>query len=235
MTKALIWPTYVQAALDSVEGCGPEALRTAVAITGRSAPGFILEEALVRLVRRARVDGEDKAEAIAMDALLGRVEAWSMRTYSSLSPLDAEEMSVVLGTHVIEAVLGHDAIDYWEITFLRNLQRAAADLYRHYHREKFAKELVEFDMEFHGDDAGTAANRLRDEALVLGIAAILLEPRDLPFVQPLLLSGMPLRSPRASTDLVRTLGKPEGTLREIKTRIMARLRGTSEEQNDGQR
>ena len=235
MTKALIWPAYVQAALDSVEGISPEELRAAVAITERSTLGFVPEEALVRLVRRARVDGKDEPESIAMDALLERAEAWSMRIYSSLAPLDAEEMSVLLGTHVIEAVLERDAIDFWEITFFRNLKRAAADLYRHHYREKFTKQAVEFDAELHENDAGTAAGRLRDEALVMGMAALLLEPRDLPFVKPLLLSGMPLRSPRASTDLVRTLGKPEGTLREIKTRIIARLRGDSREQNDGQR
>ncbi len=224
MTGSLFHPPHIAAALAAVDDLGPDDLLGALSARPGST-SHVPNEAVVRIIRRARVEADRKMEGIALKALMDRVWAWATRTYLSLTPSDAEHMAVVLGERVFEKVARESAVDYWEITFERNVKRLAADIYRQSFEAKFRKKHVEFDVAEHGDDdGGTEQRAMVLKAFVTAKAERVLDQEELKYFPALFISGVPLSSKRASVDLVRELGRPEGTLREIKTRIVTKLK-----------
>ena len=231
MTGSLFHPPHIAAALAAVEDLGPDDLGDALSARP-SSTSHVPNGAVVRIIRRARVEADRKIEGIALKVLMDRVWAWAMRTYSSLAPLDSEHMAVVLGERVFEEIAGVSAIDYWEITFELNLKRLATDIYRQSLKAKSHGEHVEFDVAQHGDDGGEEERAVMMRAFVTARAERVLDQEELRYFPALFISGLPLASRRASMDLVRQLGMPEGTLREIKTRIRAKLKATMKDSSD---
>ena len=231
MSGSLFHPPHIAAALAAVEDLGPDDLQDALSARLGSA-SHVPNGAIVRIIRRSRVEADRRIEGIALKVLMDRVWAWAMKTYSSLAPSDADHMAVVLGERVFEEVAGGSAVDYWEITFGRNLRRMAADIYRQLLEAKFHVEHVEFDADQHEDDAGSEERATVMKAFVTARAERVLDREELKYFAALFISGLPLASKRASMDLVRQLGKPEGTLREIKTRILAKLKAATKGDSD---
>lgn len=225
MSENLYHPPHVAAALDRVDGMNAEELRAAIIVTDRRAANFLPNEVLVRLIRRSRADGDRLAEHHAVSALAKRLSAWSWRKYSGLNREGREDVVQAVGLAISRDIARHSDIDFWEINFAQKRDRAAADAYQEYFAQGFAAEHVEFEPEAHvGGDEGEQANEIADEVLLQVFAAKFLTPEEMTYFHGLFLSDMPLSSPRASMDLVRRFGKPEGTLREIKTAIKGKLK-----------
>lgn len=128
---------------------------------------------------------------------------------------------------VTREVAKRTGIDWWEISFQTNLERTAADLYPGLFDLRRDAEKVAIDD--HADAINDEASVARDtvnKVLIDGRIARILTPDEMAVFHPLFMSEIPLRSERAAIDLVRMLGKPEGTLREIKTAIKTKLEAT---------
>lgn len=225
MKEDLYHPRHVVRALDSVEGMTTDELRAAIAVTDRGAAGYLPEEALVRLIRRARTDSDPVVEHYAVSALAKRVSAWAWRKYSGLNPEGREDVAQTVLQVIAKSIACQTGIDFWEITFARNRDRAGADAYQEHFAQNFDVEHIEFDATAHeSSDEGHQANEVADEVLFKIFAAKALTREEMTYFHGLFLSNIPLSSPKASLDLVRMFGKPEGTLREIKTAIKEKLK-----------
>lgn len=228
MEEDLYHPRHVVAGLARIEGVGHEDLKAALQ-AGTGSKLRLPDEALVRLIRRSRVNGDEVVERLVCRTLLDRLLWWAWRTYSTLSPEDRKDLACGTMETIIKAIVKTNGIDFWEITFARNRKRAAADVYEQYFLERSRNDHEEYDINHHAeDDAGVEAEEIAQVALSEARASRVLSPEEMRYFHPLFLSGIPLRSPRASTDLVRMLGKPEGTLREIKTAIKKKLKNAWE-------
>ncbi|WP_201834959.1 hypothetical protein [Microvirga zambiensis] len=224
MTKDLYHPSHVAAALDRIADLEVAELRAELQSARTGLGPRLPDEALVRVIRRSRVQGDEATERLAYKALMERLTGWAWKAYSTLSQQDRQDLVASLCEVIVKAVAKTDGIDFWEITFARNRDRAAADIYQQYLSDLYGNVHEEFEAESHGeDDGGDAAIEMAETALIEARAAQVLTREEMRYFHPLFLSEIPLKSPRASTDLVRMLGKPEGTLREIKTTIKNKL------------
>lgn len=231
MAEGLFHPPHVAASLVEIEEFRADELRATLLVRDPRVPGYLWDEVLVRLIRRSRVEDDQETEGLVFEALIERVSTWAWRKFSLLLPLDREQMAIMLGEVVFERIARDNRVDFWEITFNRSMNRAASDIYQKHFADKIGKIHDEFDLKKHEvDDEGDFSNKALEESILQARAAKILDSEEMPFFYPLFLSGVPLSSPRASTDLVRMLGKPEGTLREIKTRIKAKLKAAWKEQ-----
>jgi hypothetical protein len=188
-------------------------------------------EALVRLTRRARVAKHPHLERLAVKILFDRVMLWTSYAYRTLPQSDRDDLSAAVLMAVAKALKATSAIDYWEDSFQLQCYRAAADAYQSYfarHRAREASLELTGDVFNDGSDAGNALQR----ALAIPVARKLLEPRDMPYFEAMFIWGLPILSAKASMDLVRLFDKPEGTLREIKTRITNALRSAGDDHDD---
>lgn len=153
-----------------------------------------------------------------------RLAAWAWGAYSSFSEQDREDLVSELGEAIVKAVRKSTAIDFWEITFAKLRGRAAADVYQKYFADRYQSAHEPYDAEIHDEgDGGLHANDLAELALINKRWEKALSPEEMRYMHLLFLSDIPLKSPRASIDLVRLTGKPEGTLREIKTKLKNKL------------
>ncbi|MGU3420778.1 hypothetical protein [Methylobacterium sp. D54C] len=181
-------------------------------------------EVYVRLLRRCRVDPNRKVEHATVKALVAAVIRWVGWKYRGLCHHDREDMAQSLLQIVTREIAKRVEIDWWEITFQTNLERAAADLYPGLFDLRPDAEKVAIDD--HADainDEASLARDTVDKVLIDGRIAGILTPDEMAVFHPLFMTEIPLRSDRAAIDLVRMLGKPEGTLREMKTAIKTKL------------
>lgn len=184
---------------------------------------------MIRIIRRASVDGDETIEGLALKTLIDRLATWAWRAYSSFSEQDREDLVSELGEVIIKAVRKSTAIDFWEITFSKLRARAAADVYQEYFANQYQNVHEPYDIETHDEsDGGSHANDLVELALIDKRWEKVLSPEEMRYMHLLLLSDIPLKSPRASIDLVRLTGKSEGTLREIKTKLKNKLQAAWE-------
>ncbi|WP_120275887.1 hypothetical protein [Rhizobium sp. AG855] len=225
MQQVLYHPPHVTAALDQLDGLSDAELRKFIA-AGCTPDGLKMSgEVLVRLIRRARIDGERLTEHAAWKRLLADLKVWARKAYSTLAEEDREQIVGALLEKIASDVQKSRTIDFWEITFARKRDRAAADQYQEYYADRYRNGHVEYDTDVHGrSDDGSEVRDLMETTLIEGFASSVLSQEEMRYFQPLMLSDIPLCSPEASIDLVRALGKPEGTLREIKTKIKAKLK-----------
>jgi hypothetical protein len=221
MPKELFHPEHVHLALARLEAVEDVAALVA-AIGIRSGPDEPPPEALVRLLRRCRAEPDRRLETAVLNALVRRVERWVAFQYRSLSREDREEVAQDLLTTVIKAVARTAGIDWWEITFLKNLKRAAADIYESLFDKALRTATADIgDLEL--EDEGRLANDLLQQANVDGRLAKILTPAELALFYPLFMTTIPIAGDAEHHDLVRLLGIPEGTLREKKTLIRRKL------------
>lgn len=231
MPDALYHPEHVHRALLKVDGIEDEdELLKAVKVSqGQDA---LPPEVYVRLLRRCRVEENRRLEGTVFDALVKRVSTWAARQYSGLSPADREDLSQEIITRVIEAVAKTTSIDWWEIRFLFNLRCAAADQYERLFDKGLQSATADIgDQAEELDDGGSFAKDMVDQASLYGRLAQILDPEEMKLVYPLLLSTIPISSTKAKEDLVRLLGRPEGTLREKKTAITRKLKAALERES----
>lgn len=224
MTKILFHPRHVADALDRLDASEASDVRAALGIVDVEHPGYVPPEALVRLLRRCRVDKDPGLERAAAAALVRFVQRWVARKYAGLSPESRKDMAQTLLTVVSAQVAARATIDWWEITFHRNLERSAADAYPHLFDLPPGTEEVDaatLDQVIH--DEGEQASELVANAVRGAIIAEILTPQELEMFWPLFMSPVPLDSEKATVDLVRLLRKPAGTLRGIKTAIKKKL------------
>lgn len=230
MTKILYHPRHVAEALDRLDARQAGDLPAAFAVADPTSPGFVPPEALVRLLRRCRVDPHPKLQRAVAAALVRFVQRWVARKYGGLSPEDRKDMTQKLLLHVSEQVAARTTVDWWEITFQRNLERAAADLYPDLFdlpKDAGRVDAATQDQVIHDD--GEQAGELVADAVRRAILADILTPRELEMFWYLFLSPVPLEGEKGVTDLVRLLGRPAGTLRGIKTAIKKKLVAASKE------
>ena len=229
MTQALYHPPHVAEALEEIEGLGREDLKAAIRYPGSSAKRRLPDEALIRIIRRAAVEGDTAIEGLALQTLLRRLASWAWRVYSSLSEQDREDLVAGLGEVIIKAIQKSSAVDFWEITFALNRDRAAADIYQDYFVDCYQTSHESYDVVVHDkSDGGLHADELAELALIDRRWENFLTQEEMRYLHLLFLSDIPLSSPRASSDLVRMTGKPEGTLREIKTNLKNKLKAAWE-------
>ena len=229
MTQALYHPPHVAEALDSIEGLEGDELKAAIRYRGSTSKPKLPDEALIRIIRRASVDGDEAMEGFALKALMGRLAGWAWGAYSSFSDQDRKDLVSELGLVIIKAVRKTTAIDFWEITFAKLRDRAAADVYQDHYVDLYQNVHETHDVEIHDEsDSGARATELVELALIDKRWEKILMPEEMRYLHLLFLSDIPLSSPRASTDLVRMTGKAEGTLREIKTKLKNKLKAAWE-------
>jgi hypothetical protein len=232
LAEGLYHPAHVSAALDRVDGYSAEGeLSGALLITDARSDAHIPSEALVRLLRRCQVEPNRKREDLLISALLRRILNYARRAYSGLTVEDQEDLAQGLVAIIIGEVAKTTAIDFWEITFRVNLARAAADLYQEHIRPKGDELDLDIDDESEriGDDGGVSRG-IVESAILKSWTAKFLTPGERKLFYLMFVEGVPIRSSRATSDVVRLTGKAEGTLREIKTNIMRKLLAALREQ-----
>lgn len=225
MQEGLYHPPHVVAALDQLDRLSDANKRAAIRV-GRLDDGSKLNgDVLVRVLRRSRADGDRLTEQVAWERLYEDLTNWAWRAYSTLSEPDREDLVGGLREVIVAAICKSNRIDFWEITFARNRERAAADQYQAFLAARYGSHHEEFETSAHGhSDEGFEALETVEGMLIQSWASGVLTQEEMRFFQPLFLSDIPLSSPDASIDLVRMLDRPEGTLREIKTKIKKKLK-----------
>lgn len=204
-------------------------LKAAIQCPGSKSQPRLPDEALIRIIRRASVEGDAIIEDAALRNLLGRLTVWAWHAYSSFTEQDREDLVAGLGEVIIKAIRKSSAIDYWEITFAKNRDRAAADIYQDHFVDRYQNAHESYDADVHDEsDGGSHADKLAELALIDRRWEKVLTPEEMRYLHLLFLSEIPLSSPQASSDLVRMTGKPEGTLREIKTKLKNKLKAAWE-------
>lgn len=223
MPDTLFHPPRVARALDIIDKIEDEGELLSLLDDHYRRPA-LPPEVYVRLLRRCRVEPHKKVEDATLKALIASVTRWVAWQYRGLSYHDKQDMAQGLLLVVTREVAKRTGIDWWEITFQTNLERTAADLYQRLFDLRSDAEKV--DIDDHADavhDGAAVARDTVEEALIQGRVAKVLTADELAVFHPLFMSDIPLRSERAAIDLVRMLGKPEGTLREMKTAIKNKL------------
>ena len=223
MNEPLYRPEHVEVALDRLGNLDGRALEAVL----RASPGrtkdadYIPSEALVRLLRRFRIEGDRRSEDFVFGFLMQRVSRYTRQAYSGLSPASREDLS----QNVLEVVakkIASPSLDYWEITFDRNLKRAAANAYQEHFAKDASLDGLE-KVEAQESDGGAIARDLVEKVLLQSLADKVLTTEELRVFHPMFLLGLPIKSTKASRDLVRETGRPEGTLAEMKTVISRKL------------
>lgn len=213
----LYHPPFVVVALDWAEGLSPDQLLAAARIKDENASGFLPPAALVRIIRRLRSDDAQELSNRLVEILIIRAYDYVRRCSARLGIDASEEVTQeTMKTFLIE-LAGYDGIDWWEVTFHRELRRRASDAYASLigrHRKRSA-ELTQ-DHEF--SDNGEAASALQLHAALAAFADKNLKSKERRRLFLLLMGGdLPIEAPEAPNDLVRLTGKSRSTLANLKT------------------
>jgi DNA-directed RNA polymerase specialized sigma24 family protein len=219
----LYHPPFVREALEWAENLSPSDLLTAARINDKGGSGFIPPPAVVRLIRRARVEGNaelsTRLTAILIERLLPYVKAMFNQLHQEKNDVVQETMKRFLGD-----LAEMDGIDWWEITFTRKLKGAAVDAYRSMvkrPRSRTAPWLAEYEK----SDDGKAARALERKATLRAFAdAHFRRQRDRELFVLLIEGEIPIEAADAPTDLVRLSGLGVSTLRNKKTQYERMLK-----------
>lgn len=220
--EELFHPALVARALEWAEQLTPEELLAAAKIDQKRASGYIPEAALVRLVRRHRVEGAKELSDRLSHPLIMRAYAL---THAVCKKFGNEQRELVHEAMIafLDDLAKKDSIDWWEITFHRELKNRIKDAYRRLfkrHRDR----NVTFGEEHERSDGGKRAARLARDASLAGIAERYLKTPERRRLFMLIMSGdLPIEAPDGSEDLVRLTGKAKSTLAGLKqqfTRII---------------
>jgi hypothetical protein len=216
-------PERVAKALQLFDGLAPDAVVVELQRHASAAKSNLPSEALVRLIRRGRLERNRRLEYFALDMLMKRVRRYAASAYQSLNPKDQEDLSSAILERLCLALKATNAIDPWEFDFKTQCQRAAADVYRTYYRRIREHEKLVRD-EPERSDEGLASASAEDRVIAILHARRNLTASDLEVFMLLYIHGIPIKAEKGEHDLMRMLGKPEGTLRESNTRIMKALK-----------
>ncbi len=218
----LFHPAFVVRALEWAEQLTPEELLAAANINEKSASGFIPEAALVRLIRRHRVEGAKELSDRLSHSLITRGYAFAHAVCAKFGK-DQRELVHEAMISFLDDLAKKDSIDWWEITFHEELKNRIKDAYRRLfkrHRDR----SVTFSEEHERSDGGKHAARLARDASLAAIAEKHLKTPERRRLFMLIMSGdLPIEAPDGSEDLVRLTGKAKSTLAGLKqqfTRII---------------
>lgn len=220
--EKLFHPAFVACSLEWAEQLTPEELLTAAKIDRKSASGYIPEAALVRLVRRHRVEGAKELSDRLSHSLIMRAYSFAHNVCKKFGDEKRELVHEAM-TVFLDDLANNDSIDWWEITFHQQLKNRIKDAYRRLlkrHRER----SVTLGEEHERSDGGKHAARLARDASLAAIAERYLETPERRRLFMLIMSGdLPIEAPDGSEDLVRLTGKAKSTLAGLKqqfTRIV---------------
>lgn len=233
MLSDLYHPPFVTSALDRVdEMTSLREMQVTLAIIDRRSPAYIPDEALVRLLRRLRLDPDPAMEGVVFETLSARIFAWTRWQFSGLDECDRDDIAQGVAIAVLEAIRRTTKVDFWEITFDINKKRAAADVYQdQFKRHEREEEVDPGVLAEAGNDEGSTAAEMTERTHRLAVGRRFLSDDEFEVFEILVRLGLPVASKKASSDIVRRTGKAEGTVREIVTRIKRKMAIAIEEQS----
>jgi hypothetical protein len=231
---ALYHPERVASALRRLRALGDVDEVIATSRIPYGSEGYVPSEAIVRLVRDRARHNDDGPAATLRRILMERIYARIKRAYWSLGRDTVQDMAQDSAEALIRALARNTEVDWWEVSFTQQLTRAAADSYQR-HKSQYRplphEELAEVENKA-GDD-GLEAGDIHRRAIFTAICRRALTADEAEFAL-LLSDGIPIKSAKATVDLVRLTGKGESTLRNLKTTIVRKLEALiAKEPTDG--
>lgn len=220
----LFHPAFVARALEWAEQLAPDELLAAASIDDEAKSGFIPEAALVRLIRRYRVEGKKELSDRLSLPLIHRAYQY-IRNVCKKFGQEGDDLAHEAMTNFLSELAANDAVDWWEITFRRELRRRVSDAYADLikrHRQR-SRELTE---EHERSDKGREANVIARVAALKAIAEQHLPAKKRELFVLLMASELPVHAPEFPNDLVRLTGKPKSSLFALKkefTRLLQAL------------
>lgn len=209
-------PLFVTEALDWAEGLGRNELLAAARIQDEKASGFLPSAALVRLVRRSRIEGDDDLSTRLSSLLVGRAFAYVRAIYAAMGADTNDVVQEAMKMFLTE-LAERDGVDWWEVTFHRELRNRAADAYRRLFRRHRVRS-VPLSADYDVTDAGSGAATVTVRAALKAFAEIHLPSQEKRVLFVLLMEGtLPIAAPKAPHDLVRLTGLKRSTLANLKT------------------
>jgi len=214
--EELVHPAFVARALDWARQLTPEQLLTAASIDRPGASGYLPEAALARLVRRYRLEGSRELSDRLSQPLIARAYAYALAICGRFGE-NKEELAHEAMISFLDDLAKVDSIDWWEITFHRELRNRVKDAYRRLFK-RHRQRSVEFADEHERSDGGKLANRLARDASLAGLAGKYLKTPERRRLFMLIMAGdLPIDAPDAPNDLVRLTGKAKSTLANLKS------------------
>lgn len=225
----LYHPDKVRIALLWAEMLEGADLLAAARINDSRASGHIPSAALVRLIRRYRVEGKEELSTRLTLPLIERAHAFVLAIYEKLGfGENAKDIAQEAIKLFLTELAQHDEIDWWEITFYRELRRRAATAYRDLYGRYWSRG-ISLAPEHEASDGGTEAGQIVLDAALTAFAAEHLNSPEKRVLFVLLMKGdYPIHAPEAAQDLVRITGKPRSTLANLKTEFVRLLKSHME-------
>lgn len=222
----LFHPASVARALEWAEQLAPDELLTAASIDDEGNSGFIPEAALVRLIRRYRVEDRKELSDRLSLPLIQRAYQYLLNVCKRFGQ-DGKDLAHEAMTNFLAELAAGDAIDWWEITFRRELHRRVSDAYvdlikRHRQRSR------EFTEDHERSDKGREAKVIARVAALKAIAEQHLPTKKRELFVLLMGSELPIHAPEAPNDLVRLTGKPRSTLFALRKEFTCLLQALEE-------
>lgn len=220
--EELFHPAFVARALDWAEQLTPEELLAAARIDQKSASGYIPEAALVRLVRRHRVEGAKELSDRLSHPLIMRAYAFAHAVCKKFGTEQRELVHEAM-TAFLDDLAKNDSIDWWEITFHQELKNRIKDAYRRLFKRHRDRSITFGDEHERSDNGKQAARLARDASLAAIGEAYLTTPERRRLFMLIMSGDLPIEAPDGTEDLVRLTGKAKSTLAGLKqqfTRII---------------
>ena len=224
----LIHPPRVADAIAAIEKMEKSDISSALRRKPGS-KGYVPSGAIVRLLRRATAAEDRWSEDVLFRELSRRLQAWARRNYGGIRPEDQSDLAQELCLRVVKEIAKSHGIDFWEITFSRNISRAAADIYQ----QRFVALNSEDQLEGYTEadepgDSGEIAESIETKVLIFKRAQEVLTPKEFALFSRMYVTGLPVKSSKGSSDLTRETGIPEGTLREMQASILLKMTPSKE-------
>lgn len=208
--------------------------RAELNVTHRNA--FIQPEALMRLVRRYRVEGNQQTSDQIAKILYERAVGLVMAKYNGASTSLREQITTEAATALIKDMVNVDAIDFWEISFYTMLYNEAFNAYQKLKLQIKNEQRCEsvHELELKGTQHFEEAMKLQfeqfysheNEALVKVIASKQLTDDEMKLLTTMMeYRGVPVRSTKKKVqlDLVHITGFSRTKIFELKESIESKL------------
>ncbi|WP_286828324.1 MULTISPECIES: hypothetical protein [Kordiimonas] len=191
-------------------------------------------QAVVRLVRRFRVEGKQQMSDVLAGIAYERALRFLGKKFSGVPESFRDQIITDAVSLFIRDLVGQDAIDYWEVDFFGSLKNKANNAYKkiknRYENEIVSEELAGLNR--HG--VKLSADELRehigdvesfeDEVLLKAIARKKLTDDELKLLFAILShKGVPLCSKKGTIDLVSITGFSRTKVFELRDSVVSKL------------
>jgi hypothetical protein len=191
-------------------------------------------EAVLRLIRRYRVEGNQKLSDALAKLLYDRAIKFLEVQYVSVPHSYREQIISDAVAAFIRAAVHNDAVDYWEIEFFKCLKNKASDSYQkikdQYQNEDFSEDLSDHLNSEELLSQSEICSQLHENinienvSLLKAISESKLNDDELKFLFALLEHrGVPFCSNKAETDLVRITGFSRTKIFELRGSVVSKL------------